>query len=534
MNLDITFISQTFHGIVLILDSGIACFIVYLVHFIVNWFPALRNTYGTSPTDNHFFQLPIIRVLFEGHAAVSTFFVISGYAISYRALSKIHTGDTLGVLETLSSSTFRRCMRLYLPCAVNTFICMLLRYWDFFTPDPLRWNTVPPQLPTFPAQFWDWWANQKIFMYPFLNVEGGVYSPPYNGHLWTIPLEIRGSFVVYGTVLAVAKLSSGWRMAFLVCWDAYLFYMGKWDLFLFVGGALLANLDIPRHAKAKAMADKVDQQAGDEREEKGLLPTSETMEKMTIEVLTASHKSPSAWIKLTRRTKPYTVHICSLTSLILRILRKPVPYMLFPLSLFLLSFPHIPASLDTEWVYGLIPNSFNNLGSFLGGKAQGVRVIGSLLLAFTLSLSSSPPKSPPGIAFHLNPAPPVTVWRGLLSAMRRCSLQALFTNRFAQYLGKISFGFYLMHGPVLFCIGTKILRRAWTGYEVTGTGKGEGDVDEHERMRTYVGWFMLAVVVNTTAIFWAADWFARVVDERSVRWAATVARFVSRKKVVEK
>jgi len=512
-------------------DSGIACFIVYLVHFIVNWFPALRNTYGASPTDHHFFQLPIIRVLFEGHAAVSTFFVISGYAISYRALSKIHTGDTAGVLETLSSSTFRRCMRLYLPCAVNTFICMLLRYWNFFTPDPLRWNNLPPQLPTLPAQFWDWWANQKIFMYPFLNVEGGVYSPPYNGHLWTIPLEIRGSFVVYGTVLAVAKLSSGWRMAFLVCWDAYLFYMGKWDLFLFVGGALLADLDIPRHEKAKAMAKRVDQQAEDEREEEGLLPTSETMEKMTIEVITASQKSTSAWTRLTRRTKPYTVRIYRLTNPLLRILRKPVPYILFPLSLFLLSFPHIPASLDTEWAYCLIPSSFKNLSPFLGGKAQGVRIIGSLLLAFTLSLSPSPPKSP-GTTFHPNLAPPVTLWTRLLSAIRRCNLQALFTTRFAQYLGKISFGFYLMHGPVLFCIGTKILGRAWTGYSIAGTG--EGDVNEDERMRRYVGWFVLAVVVNTTAIFWAADWFARVVDERSVRWAAKVAKFVSRKKVVEK
>ena len=89
-----------------------------------------------------------------------------------------------------------------------------------------------------------------------------------------------------------------------------------------------------------------------------------------------------------------------------------------------------------------------------------------------------------------------------------------------------------MHGPVLFCIGTKILGRAWTGYSIAGTG--EGDVNEDERMRRYVGWFVLAVVVNTTAIFWAADWFARVVDDRSVRWAAKVAKFVSRKKVVEK
>ncbi|KAH7412913.1 acyltransferase 3 [Cadophora sp. MPI-SDFR-AT-0126] len=405
---------------------GIACFIVYLVHFVVNWFPALRNTYGAFPSDHYILQLPILRVLFEGHSAVATFFVISGYAVSYRALSKIHTGDTAGVLETLSSSTFRRCMRLYLPCAVNTFMCMLLRYWDLFTPDPLRWNTIPPQLDTFAAQFWDWWANQKIFMYPFLNVEGDVYSPPYNGHLWTIPLEIRGSFVVYGTVLAVAKLNPGWRMAFLVAWDAYLFYMGKWDLFLFVGGSLLANLDIPRHVRAKADVKKGDGHAESERE----------------------------------------------------VLRIPAPYILFPLSLFLLSFPHIPATLNISWAYRLVPTTF-----------------------------------------HPNLASPLTTRNRLLGFVKTMNLQALFTNAFAQYLGRISFGFYLMHGPVLFCLGTKILVRAWIGF------------DADQDLGKYVGWFVIAVLVNTTAIFCAADWFARVVDERSVRWAAMVARFVSRKKM---
>lgn len=483
----------------------------------MNWFPALRNTYGAFPSDHYILQLPILRVLFEGHSAVATFFVISGYAVSYRALSKIHTGDTAGVLETLSSSTFRRCMRLYLPCAVNTFMCMLLRYWDLFTPDPLRWNTIPPQLDTFAAQFWDWWANQKIFMYPFLNVEGDVYSPPYNGHLWTIPLEIRGSFVVYGTVLAVAKLNPGWRMAFLVAWDAYLFYMGKWDLFLFVGGSLLANLDIPRHVRAKADVKKGDGHAESERE--GLLPTSESMEKMTVNINTPSRKTASTWTKLSRQAKPHTLRIYKLTSLLLRVLRIPAPYILFPLSLFLLSFPHIPATLNISWAYRLVPTSFNNLGSFLGGKDQGVRIIGSLLLAFTLSLSPSPPTPPLNQAFHPNLASPLTTRNRLLGFVKTMNLQALFTNAFAQYLGRISFGFYLMHGPVLFCLGTKILVRAWIGF------------DADQDLGKYVGWFVIAVLVNTTAIFCAADWFARVVDERSVRWAAMVARFVSRKKM---
>ncbi|KAL2064351.1 hypothetical protein VTL71DRAFT_4845 [Oculimacula yallundae] len=485
---------------------GVACFAVYIHHFVLNWFPALRNAYGSSPSDHYFLQLPIIRVIYEGQSAVATFFVISGYALSYSALSKIHANDQAGAFNTLSSSTLRRCVRIYIPCAVNTFICMLLQYNEYFIQDPLRWNNMPPRFDTFSAQFWDWWANQRIFMYPLLVNEGGeLYSPPYNGHLWTIPLEIRGSFVVYGTVLAVAGLSRGWRMVVLVAWDVYLWYMGKWDLFLFVGGVVLANLDGPRHVARKKTRQDIDMTTEGEDDDEGLPLTSKLISRMSIVL----PESKSSWSRISRIGKRKSAQIWKVVSPACRILRAINPYVLFFLSLWLLSFPHVPYM---QWTYTLIPDSFNNLPSLFSGKDQGVRIIGSILLAYSLSLSPSPTSSPPPELTN------TALQTRLYATLRTISIQTLFNNPLSQYLGRISFGFYLMHGPVLFCIGTRFLGPAWSAFEENGD------------LGAYVGMFLCAAVVNTIAIFWVGDWFARVVDERVVTLAGWGARKMGRRR----
>ncbi|KAI9047943.1 hypothetical protein LZ554_007745 [Drepanopeziza brunnea f. sp. 'monogermtubi'] len=481
---------------------GIACFAVFLVHFVHNWFPGLNHTYGATPADNHFFQLPIFRVIMGGEAAVSTFFVISGYALSYRALSKIQEGNKAESLDVLSSSTFRRCMRIHLPCGVNTFICMLLQYNGLFTQDPLQWNTIPPRLPTFPAQLQDWWAHQMVLMYPFHDVESGPYSPPYNGHMWTILLEIRGSFVVYGTVLAVAKLTPFWRAACLVAFDSYLWYMAKWDLFLFVSGIILANLDIPRHVAAKRGNLPPAAPEGEV-----YLPTHEPgMVQMTIET-PKHHHFLSKVMQLKQRN---SARFHRITGPISRVVRMFAPYVLFIVALWLLSVPHVP--FGNDFLYSFVPARYATIHGFFGKETAAIRIIGSVLLAFCLSLSpASPPRS------KSDEAPPPSLFSRVLASRRKINLQWLFTNAFSQYLGRVSFGFYLMHGPVLFCIGTKILSPAASAWNAN-----------HDD-RAYQLSFAKAVVVNTICVFFAADWFARVVDERSVRWASAVARFMSRK-----
>lgn len=60
-----------------------------------------------------FIRLPIIRLLISGPPQVYIFFVVSGYAISHKALKLVHQGRAADAGTSLFSSIFRRHPRLF-------------------------------------------------------------------------------------------------------------------------------------------------------------------------------------------------------------------------------------------------------------------------------------------------------------------------------------------------------------------------------------------------------------------------------------
>jgi peptidoglycan/LPS O-acetylase OafA/YrhL len=83
--------------------------------------------------------------------------------------------------------------------------------------------------------------------------------------------------------------------------------------------------------------------------------------------------------------------------------------------------------------------------------------------------------------------------------------QRFFNHPAIQYLGRISYAIYLMHGPVLHTIGYPIERWAWG---VTGI----------EGVNFKLG-FALASLFNIPLVIWASDLFMRAVDIPSVKFA---------------
>lgn len=83
--------------------------------------------------------------------------------------------------------------------------------------------------------------------------------------------------------------------------------------------------------------------------------------------------------------------------------------------------------------------------------------------------------------------------------------QRLFNTHAVQYLGKISYAIYLMHGPVFHTAGFAVQRWAWgiTGVGRVGYGLG----------------FLLSSVLVLPILVWAADVFWRLVDAPVVRFA---------------
>ncbi|KAK1487790.1 hard surface induced protein 3 [Colletotrichum tamarilloi] len=89
-------------------------------------------------------------------------------------------------------------------------------------------------------------------------------------------------------------------------------------------------------------------------------------------------------------------------------------------------------------------------------------------------------------------------------------LQILFTNRFSQYMGKISFSLYMIHGPLLYSLGLVLGR--WT---VGLVGGGDSQT-------SYVFAIFLAFLLWAPAAIYTADLTTTFVDAKSIefsRWA---------------
>lgn len=110
---------------------GIACFLVFNYHFLWPWTPLIMLGYGARPPKSpepftDWTQLPIICLLHRGRPMVAIFFAISGYVLCRHVLAAIHRRNLDEAYRKLASSVFRRIFRLYLPPTITMFIVAML------------------------------------------------------------------------------------------------------------------------------------------------------------------------------------------------------------------------------------------------------------------------------------------------------------------------------------------------------------------------------------------------------------------------
>ncbi|AEO58188.1 hypothetical protein MYCTH_2305381 [Thermothelomyces thermophilus ATCC 42464] len=220
---------------------GFAAFLVYWHHHQL-WAhlppqaAALESSFGFNGR-HYFATLPGIRILFNGgHFAVAAFFVISGYVLSAKPLSLIHAGDQAGLADSLASALFRRWFRLFLPIICTTFVYMTLHQALGIWIDGL------PLRPSYLRAVLDWSAEMMRFSFVFRADKSAVLS--HNFHLWSIPVEFRGSLVIYTALLAFSRCGRNTR---LWCEAALVFYLlclvDDAHYALFAAGMLLRDLD---------------------------------------------------------------------------------------------------------------------------------------------------------------------------------------------------------------------------------------------------------------------------------------------------
>ncbi|KAE8378326.1 acyltransferase 3 [Aspergillus bertholletiae] len=379
----------------------------------------------------HIIQLPIVRLIYSGDAGVCVFFVLSGFAISFRALGRAHHQDWVGTFEALSSSVFRRGIRLFLPLVPATLMTMIsLQCGLWEAPRQLALDTtlfrgVPEDFPqrfdSFGMQILHWVRSWWRILYVWSWDE--TYLPPYDGHLWTIPVEFRASMVLYLTLLSVSRVIPLLRGIVLACCSFYAYCSGRWDVCLFLTGALLADTAPIRQVEERRILQQ------------RVMPKR------------------AAWK----------------TVFLVKVLHAVITLV----ALFLLSGPAFCIELTPgyQFLASLIPSSDPQPFRFYP-------ILGSVLLVTMLVHGDSK------------------------SLLRRSLLDSFF----AQYLGRISYSVYILHGPLFHVLGYRIFALSW---QITG---------DFGSWRYIVG-FLAGWMIFMVILVWMADLFCRFVDEPSIRFA---------------
>ncbi|KAH8698695.1 putative acyltransferase [Talaromyces proteolyticus] len=360
---------------------GFAAFMVYWLHHQL-WAHedlqmnrAFENAFGW---DGHYYfvALPGVRTFFSGgHFAVTVFYVISGYVLSAKPLALIQAGEYVKLSDSVGSSLFRRWLRLFLPVIGTTFVFMsLLHIFNLPT-------SVLDKAPTYSEEVSKWYKEFNDFAFIFRS--GGEPWFTYHFHAWSIPVEFRGSIMIYASIIAFSRCT---RDARLLCQLGLIIYFvwitDGWFCGLFSSGMLLCDLDL----------------------------------------LAANDNLPRFLSKL----RPY---------------KQTIFHTLFIASIYLGGVPSSNADVNNlrdsyGWQYL----------SYLKPKAMWDYKWFYLTWASTFLVSSVP---------HIS-------W-----------LKAFFETHFCQYLGRISFAFYLVHGPVLWLVADRLYAsvgwtKEWHGSNIPG------------------------------------------------------------------
>jgi peptidoglycan/LPS O-acetylase OafA/YrhL len=178
---------------------GLAAFLVFLDHLSYSTHD-VYTAWGAEGRNHEFLKLPFVRFIYNGAAMVAIFFVVSGYALSYKPVRQMRNAEWEPLMQTFSSSVFRRAARLYLPCLASTLmIVALVRFGLYewtreFASDPVRLpgnhEHHPWRYNTLSEQLYVWFSKMCSFMNPFtLEIKVGDAAIDIDGHLWTVCVE---------------------------------------------------------------------------------------------------------------------------------------------------------------------------------------------------------------------------------------------------------------------------------------------------------------------------------------------------------
>jgi peptidoglycan/LPS O-acetylase OafA/YrhL len=223
---------------------GLAAVAVLVCHVILTFCPGLYWRNGPAWDPLPFWLQSLARFpgkfLWDGPTAVRIFFVLSGFVLS---LSFFQKGST----TALGSAALRRYPRLMLPVAASVLLAfLLLQTGAICNHDMIRFRNETQGLANDPDG-----ANPWLRLFYNFSPDGlaalrdatwatFITPSPYNPVLWTMPIELAGSLLVY----AFLALFGGLRRRWLLYGIAAGLLVTRQDYFMvdFLMGMVLSDL----------------------------------------------------------------------------------------------------------------------------------------------------------------------------------------------------------------------------------------------------------------------------------------------------
>ena len=392
---------------------GIAALFVFFFHVLFAYTNIHEFGYGSSPENKWLVQLPFVRIWHSGHAMIAVFFVVGGYVMSIKPLKSIRGNQPVTFVESLASSMFRRGFRLYIPAVIATFISMTTLYaglWEFSRPyisekyiffDDHHIRRAP----SLAAQLWDWCQETMALtnVFTYYPVEHTMPSyPHYDPHLWTVPIEYRSSMVLALLLISLYRCQSQVRLLLMLMALVFCTIWDRWELVCFISGSILCQIDL--------MSGKLDDYS--------LINVKDAeMESKTFD-MEGALPSPSLG------TKKFSLGGSLSMPFHIPLLQDAGCHLFFLLGIFLLCCPS--SDMESTPGYGFlqycVPSTYSDPKRF-------AHTAGALLVVYC--------------------------------TMRSPVLRRPFNSSFAQYLGRISYSLYIVHGPLNHIIGYAVTPTIW-------------------------------------------------------------------------
>lgn len=217
---------------------GLASVGVFISHLIIAFWPVLYSKgnpfLSTFPKPVRWLSNTPLRVIYDGQFAVMLFFVLSGFVLSI-AFFRRQSGDGI------PAAAARRYSRLMIPAAISVFLGYLV-----LTAGAMH-NMAASKMMNDTVGYPHQWIALFYHQDPVARValrhalwdtffRGGSV---YNQNLWTMSIELPGSFIVYAFVLIFGGLR--WRIVFYLA-IGFVLMCNNFFIFNFLVGVAIADL----------------------------------------------------------------------------------------------------------------------------------------------------------------------------------------------------------------------------------------------------------------------------------------------------